>query len=141
VLRAQFALNHGDAAKALEELQVAAPYEMGAAREFCGALHPIYMRGEAYLAAGKGAEAAKEFQKILDHRGVVGSEPIGALVHLQMGRALTLVGESNKAKKAYEDFLAEWAGTDASIPVLKRARAEYMKLVGKQNLLGSREPD
>jgi eukaryotic-like serine/threonine-protein kinase len=129
VLRAQIALNHGDAAKALEELQVAAPYEVGAARDFCGALHPIYVRGEAYLAAGKGAEAATEFQKILDHGGVVGSEPIGALAHLQMGRALALVGESDKAKKAYEDFLAEWSGADAAIPILKRARAEYSNLV------------
>ena len=66
VLRAQIALNHRDAAKAIEELQVAAPYEVGAARDFCGALHPAYVRGEAYLAAGKGAEAATEFQKILD---------------------------------------------------------------------------
>ncbi|WP_433975565.1 winged helix-turn-helix domain-containing protein [Tunturiibacter lichenicola] len=131
VIRAQLALNHGDAAKAIEELQVAAPFEVGAARDFCGALHPVYVRGEAYLAAGKGAEAATEFQKILDHRGVVGSEPIGALAHLQMGRALALAGETDKAKQAYEDFLAEWAGADASIPVLKRAHAEYMKLVSK----------
>jgi eukaryotic-like serine/threonine-protein kinase len=142
VLRAQLALNHRDAAKAIEELEVAAPYEVGAARDFCGALHPVYVRGEAHLAAGKGAEAATEFQKILDHRGVVGSEPIGALAHLQMGRALALAGEADKAKQAYEDFLAEWVEADASIPVLKRARTEYMKLVGKQNLLGSRsEPD
>jgi eukaryotic-like serine/threonine-protein kinase len=69
-----------------------------------------------------------EFQKILDHRGVVGSEPIGALAHLQMGRALALLGESDRAKKAYEDFLAEWEGADASIPILKRARAEYVNL-------------
>ncbi len=128
VLRAQLALNHGDAAKAIEELQVATPYEVGPARDFCGALHPVYVRGEAYLAAGKGAEAGREFQKILDHRGVVGSEPIGALVHLQMGRALALAGETDKAKQAYEDFFAEWAGADAAIPVLKRARAEYMNL-------------
>ena len=90
------------------------------------------------MAAAKGKLAATEFQKILDHRGVVGSEPIGALTHLQMGRALALAAETDKAKQAYEDFLAEWAGADASIPVLKRASAEYMKLVGKQNLLGSR---
>ena len=128
VLRAQLALNHGDATKAIEELQVAIPYEEGAARDFCGALHPVYVRGEAYLAAGKGAEAAKEFQKILDHRGVVGSEPIGALAHLQIGRALALAGETDKAKQAYEDFLAEWEGADAAIPVLKRARTEYVNV-------------
>ncbi len=130
VLRAQLALNHGDAAKAVEELQVAAPYEVGAARDFCGALHPVYVRGEAYLAAAKGELAATEFQKILDHRGVVGSEPIGALAHLQMGRALALAGETDKAKQAYEDFLAEWEGADAAIPVLKSARTEYLNLVG-----------
>jgi hypothetical protein len=128
VLRAQLALNRNDPAKALEELEVAVPYELGAARDFCGALHPVYMRGVAYLAAGKGAAAAAEFQKILDHRGVVGSEPIGALAHLQMGRALVLAGETGRAKKAYEDFFAAWAGADAEIPILKRARAEYMKL-------------
>jgi hypothetical protein len=130
VLRAQLALNHNDAAKAVEELQVAVPYELGAARDFCGALHPVYVRGEAYLAAGKGAAAAAEFQKILDRRGVVGSEPIGALAHLQMGRALALAGETGQAKKAYEDFLAGWAGADAEIPILKRARAEYRNLAG-----------
>jgi eukaryotic-like serine/threonine-protein kinase len=128
VLRAQLALNRGDAAKALEELQVATSYELGAARDFCGALYPAYVRGEAYLAAAKGKLAATEFQKILDHRGVVGSEPIGALAHLQMGRALALAGETDKAKQAYEDFFAEWAGADAAIPVLKRARAEYVNL-------------
>jgi DNA-binding winged helix-turn-helix (wHTH) protein/tetratricopeptide (TPR) repeat protein len=130
VLRAQLALNQGDAAKAIEELQVAIPYEVGAARDFCGALHPVYVRGEAYLAAGKGAEAAKEFQKILDHRGVVGSEPIGALAHLQLGRALAVAGQKAEAKRAYEDFFAMWKKADAAIPVLKRARAEYVNLAG-----------
>ncbi len=128
VIRAQLALNSGDPAKAIEELQAAAPYEVGAARDFCGALHPVYVRGEAYLAMAKGQLAAAEFQKILDHRGVVGSEPIGALVHLQMGRALALAGETDKAKQAYEDFFGEWAGADAAIPVLKRARDEYVNL-------------
>jgi tetratricopeptide (TPR) repeat protein len=126
VLRARLALNHGDAAKAIEELRVAVPSEFGAARDFCGALHPVYVRGEAYLAAGKGAESAGEFQKILDHRGVAGSEPIGALAHLQMGRALALSGETGPAKNAYEDFFEAWKGADSEIPILKRARAEYM---------------
>ena len=128
VLRARLALNHGHVAKAIEELQLAVPYELGAARDFCGALHPVYVRGEAYLAAGKGAEAAGEFQKILDHRGVVGSEPVGALAHLQMGRALALSGETGKAKNAYEDFFEAWKAADSEIPILKRARAEYMNL-------------
>jgi eukaryotic-like serine/threonine-protein kinase len=132
VLRAQLALDHGDSAKALEELQVAAPYEVGAARDFCGALHPAYVRGEAYLAAAKakGELAATEFQKILDHRGVVGSEPIGALAQLGLGRAWALAGEKGKAKSAYEDFFSLWKGGDSEIPILKRARAEYMNLLG-----------
>ena len=131
VLRAQLALNHGDAAKAIEELQVATPYEVGAARDFCGALHPLYVRGEAYLAAAKGELAATEFQKILDHRGVVGSEPVGALAQLGLGRAWALAGEKGKARSAYEDFFSLWKGADPEIPVLKRARAEYMNLVGR----------
>jgi tetratricopeptide (TPR) repeat protein len=128
VLRARLALNQGDAAKAIEELQVAVPYELGAARDFCGALHPVYVRGEVHLAVGNGAEAAREFQKILDHRGVVGSEPIGALAQLQIGRAWALAGETGKAKKAYEDFVAVWKEADSEIPILNRARAEYMNL-------------
>jgi eukaryotic-like serine/threonine-protein kinase len=104
VLRAQLALDHGDAAKAIEELQAAAPYEVGAARDFCGALHPVYVRGEAYLVMAKGQLAAAEFQKIRDHRGVVGSEPVGALSQLWLGRAWALAGEKGKAMSAYEDF-------------------------------------
>jgi tetratricopeptide (TPR) repeat protein len=130
VLRAQLALNRGDATKAIEELQVAAPYEVGAARDFCGALHPVYVRGEAYLAMAKGQLAAAEFQKILDHRGVVGSEPVGALAQLGLGRAWALAGEKGKARSAYEDFFKLWKSADSEIPILKRARAEYMNLVG-----------
>ena len=130
VLRAQLALSHGDAAKAIEELQVAAPYEVGAARDFCGALHPVYVRGEAYLAMAKGQLAATEFQKILDHRGVVGSEPVGALAQLGLGRAWALAGEKGKAMSAYEDFFELWKSADSEIPILKRARAEYMNLAG-----------
>jgi DNA-binding winged helix-turn-helix (wHTH) protein/tetratricopeptide (TPR) repeat protein len=128
VLRARLALNHGDAEKAIEELQVAVPYELGASRDFCGALHPVYVRAEAYLAAGKGAEAAGEFQKILDHRGVVGSEPVGALAQLGLGRARALAGDREKAKKAYEDFFAGWKEADEDLPVLRRARVEFAGL-------------
>ena len=73
--------------KAIELLQVTAPYELGVSRLLFGALYPVYFRGEAYLAAHQGAEAAIEFQKLLDHRGIVGSDPIGALAHLQLARA------------------------------------------------------
>lgn len=109
MLRARLALNHGDAGKALELVQAAVPNELGAPRvsihALFGALYPVYLRGEAYLAAHKGAEAAAEFQKILDHRGIVLSDPIGALARLQLGRAFALSGDQAKAKTAYQDFL------------------------------------
>jgi tetratricopeptide (TPR) repeat protein len=91
-------------------------------------LYPVYVRGEAYLAARKGSEAAAEFQKILDHRGIVLNEPIGALAHLQLGRAYTLSGDTAKAKAAYQDFLTLWKDADPDIPILKQAKAEYAKL-------------
>ena len=131
-LRALLALNHGEPAKAIELLQIAVPYELGAPRSsfhgFFGALYPVYVRGEAYLAAHQGAEAAAEFQKILDHRGIVVSDPIGALAHLQLGRALALSGDKAKAKTAYQDFLTLWKDADPDIPILKQAKAEYAKL-------------
>jgi hypothetical protein len=128
VLRARIALNQGDASGAIEMLQVAAPYELGASRLLFGALYPIYVRGEAHLTAHQGAEAAIEFQKILDHRGVVGSDPIGALAHLQLGRAFALAGDKTKAKTAYQDFFTLWKDADPDVPVLKRAHAEYVTL-------------
>jgi DNA-binding winged helix-turn-helix (wHTH) protein/tetratricopeptide (TPR) repeat protein len=128
VIRARILLNHGEPSKAIEELQVCVPYELGASRLLFGALYPVYVRGEAYLAAHQGAEAAIEFQKILDHRGVVGSDPIGALAHLQLARSATLTGDKAKARSGYEDFFVLWKNADAGIPVLKQARAEYLKL-------------
>ena len=93
-----------------------------------GALYPIYLRGEAHLAAHQGAEAAIEFQKILDHRGVVGSDPIGALAHLQLGRAYSLTGDKIKAKSAYQDFLTLWKDADPDIPIFRAAKQEYARL-------------
>ena len=131
-IRAQIALNDGKAAKAIDQLQIAAPYELGTPRSAIhgnfGALYPVYVRGEAYLAAHQGAKAAAEFQKILDHRGIVVSDPIGALAHLQLGRALALSGDKTKAKTAYQDFLTLWKDADKNIPVLNQAKAEYAKL-------------
>src|SRR3984885_12560064 len=132
VVRAFLALNHGDPAKAIEILQVAVPYELGQPRStqtgFFGALYPIYARGQAYLAAGQGAEAAREFQKILDHPGIMVGDPIGVLAHLQLGRAYGMRGDTTKAKAAYQDFLTLWKDADPDIPVLKQAKAEYAKL-------------
>ena len=128
VIRAQIALNRADPAKAIERLQVAVPYEMGACRLLFGQLYPIYLRGGAYLAAHKGVDAANEFQKILGHRGVVGSDPIGALAQLQLARAFTMAGDKTKAKTAYEVFFILWKNADPDIPILKKARAEYARL-------------
>ncbi|MGO4882643.1 MAG: protein kinase domain-containing protein [Bryobacteraceae bacterium] len=128
-LRARLALNHGEPSKAIELLQVSLPYDLGAPRcsyhGFFGTLYTAYVRGEAYLAAHEGAQAAAEFQKILDHRGIVVSDPIGALAHLQLGRALALTGDKIKAKAAYEEFLTLWKDADPDIPIFKQAKAEY----------------
>ncbi len=83
---------------------------------------------KSILAAHQGAEAAAEFQKIVDHRGIVFNEPIGALAHLQIGRAYTMQGETTKAKAAYKDFLTLWKDADPDIPTLIAAKAEYAKL-------------
>ena len=119
----------------LELRAVVAPasrYELGtppcSAVGFFGNLSTIYVRGLAYLAAHQGAEAAIEFQKILDHRTIVVSDPIGALTHVQLGRAFAMSGQIDKAKAAYEDFFGLWKNADAGIPVAEQARAEYAAL-------------
>jgi tetratricopeptide (TPR) repeat protein len=131
-LHALSALAHRAPADALERLQKALPYDfaMPHTRFFAmfGGLYTAYVRGEAYLAAGRGPEAAAEFQKILDHRGLVLADPVGALARLQLGRAYRMSGDSIKAKSAYQDFLTLWKDADADLMVLKDARAEYAKL-------------
>ena len=86
------------------------------------------MRGQAYLATREGSKAAIEFQKVLDHRGVVVNGPIGALAHLQLGRAYAMQGDTAKAKAAYQDFLTLWKDADPDIPILKSAKREYADL-------------
>jgi eukaryotic-like serine/threonine-protein kinase len=130
-VRGRLALNKGDASGAIASLAAAAPYELGATRAIglnWTAMFPVFVRGEAYLAARRGGEAAAEFQKILDHRGLVLNQPIGALAHLGLGHAYVLQGDIPKAKAAYQDFLTLWKDADADIPVLQRAKAEYAKL-------------
>jgi tetratricopeptide (TPR) repeat protein len=127
--RSALALNSGNAQGALDVLSAAAPYQLGHTNEdFTFALYPIYFRGQAYLAAKNGSAAITEFQKILDHSGVIGNEPIGALAHLGLGRAYALSGDSTKAKTAYQDFFALWKTADPDVPILKEAKAEYAKL-------------
>jgi hypothetical protein len=91
-------------------------------------LHSAYLRGEAFIAAHRYVEAAAEFQKILDHRGLVGMDSIGALVHLQLGRMFALSGDEAKARAAYQHFLALWKDADPDTPILEQANAEYAKL-------------
>ena len=130
-LRGKLGLLRANPQDALHSLNVAVPYELGLpALSFYNwpNLYPVYVRGEAYLAAHQGREAAAEFQKILDHRGIVLNEPIGALAHLQLGRAYAMQGDLAKARAAYNDFLTLWKEADPDIPVLKEAKAEYAKL-------------
>jgi hypothetical protein len=130
MIYAQAALDHHDPSKAIEILQVSTPFELGTSRPdtFMPSLCTAYLRGEAFLAADRGKEAAAEFQKILDHRGIVKNDLIGALAHLQMGRAYAMQADTLDAKTAYQDFLTLWKDADPDVPVLKQARIEYAKL-------------
>jgi eukaryotic-like serine/threonine-protein kinase len=127
LLRAALSLRQSNPQKAIESLGAATPYELASAPWY-GPMIPVYLRGEAHLAAHEGAEAAAEFQKILDHRGLVNNSPIGALAHLGLGRAYALAGDTAKARAAYQDFLALWKDADPDIPILKQAKAEYTQL-------------
>jgi eukaryotic-like serine/threonine-protein kinase len=132
VLRALAALERGKPADSIESLQVALPYELAvnglSFNFYLGGLHSAYVRGNALVAAHRYTEAAAEFQKILNHRGIVGSDPIGALAHLQLGRVYTLAGDKAKATTAYQDFLTLWKDADPGTPLLKQAQAECAKL-------------
>ncbi|HXY04302.1 MAG TPA: hypothetical protein VEI49_12060, partial [Terriglobales bacterium] len=128
-IRGTNALQAHAAGKAIDALTATAPYELGGAAQTVNfALYPVYFRGCALLAADQGNAAASEFQKILDHPGVVVNEPIGALAHLQLGRAYVMQSDNSKAKTAYQDFLTLWKDADPDIPILKQAKAEYAKL-------------
>jgi tetratricopeptide (TPR) repeat protein len=130
-LRAKSALTRGNVSEAIESLRAATSYELGTTTSSAygwTALYPVYVRGEAYLAAHQANEAAAEFQKILDHRGIVLNSPIGALAHLQIGRAYAMQDDTAKAKAAYQDFLTLWKDADPDIPSLIAAKAEYAKL-------------
>lgn len=118
--------------RAIEALQTAAPYELGEPRStfygYFGALYPVYLRGVAYLAAHQGPAAAVEFQKILDHRGIVLDDFIGALAHLQLGRALALSADKAKAAAAYRDFLTLWEHAEPDVRILIDAKKELAAL-------------
>ena len=119
-----------NAAKAVQALAVASPYELGvpANGTFWINLYPVYVRSQAFLAAHQGAQAAAEFQKILDWRGVVANEPIGALAHLGLARSYALINDLPKSRAAYNAFLTLWKDADPNIPILQQATSEYAKL-------------
>jgi tetratricopeptide (TPR) repeat protein len=129
-IRALVALSRNDSSKAIEALQPTAPYEIGTpgAGTFSPNLYPVYVRAEAYLAGHQGSEAIIEFQKILDHRGVVVNASIGALARLGLARAYLLRGDNPKARATFQDFLALWKDADPDIPILIAAKSEYAKL-------------
>jgi len=135
-LRALLALGANNPLRALEVLQPAATYEFaqpgisfyGAGGGAFGAMYPIYVRGAAYLALHKPTEAAAEFQKILDHPGIVLEDPMGAIARLQLGRALARTGDTAKAKAVYADLLALWKDADPDLELPKRAKAEFSAL-------------
>jgi serine/threonine protein kinase/tetratricopeptide (TPR) repeat protein len=133
-LRALEALNQDDPARALEMTQAAAPYELAVpgtayftGASFLGALYPVYVRGLAYSRMGRHREAAAEFQKILDHPGIVLNDPIGPMARLQLARALSASGDRVKSAAAYKDILALWKDGDPDIPVVQEAKAESAK--------------
>jgi serine/threonine protein kinase/Flp pilus assembly protein TadD len=128
-IRAAAELNAHNPTQAIIDLEAAAPYELGQPPQLqLGTLYPVYVRGQAQLIAHNGQAAAIEFQKILDHRGVVLNYPLGALAHLGLARAHALSGDTAKARTAYQGFLALWKDADPDIPILKEAKAEYEKL-------------
>jgi DNA-binding winged helix-turn-helix (wHTH) protein/tetratricopeptide (TPR) repeat protein len=127
--KAAIEMKEGNPAQAIIVLENVAPYELaGPISPQVGTLYPVYLRGQAYLLAHDGTAAAGEFQKLLDHRGIVLNYPLGALAHLQLGRAYAMSGETTKAKATYQDFLRLWKDADPDIPILKEAKAEYAKL-------------
>jgi len=133
ILQALAALGRGKPADGVERLQTTVRYELAVNglnfnHFYLGGLHSAYVRGEALIAAHRYAEAAAEFQKILDHRGIVGLDPIGALAHLQLGRVFALSGDKAKAKAAYEAFLGLWKDADPDVSILRSAKAEYDRL-------------
>jgi tetratricopeptide (TPR) repeat protein len=126
-VRAAMKLQSGDPAAAIQILHSTLEYDLAYVAPFNN-LYPAYIRGEAYLQLREGRLASEEFQKLLDHPGIVGRNAIGALSHLQMARAQKLLGERAAALKSYEDFLALWKTADANLPVYQQAQAEYANL-------------
>jgi tetratricopeptide (TPR) repeat protein len=128
-IRAAALLANHNPAEAVHELEVTSSYELGSTMwYYVTPLCPVYLRGQAYLAMNKGREAAAEFQKYVDHPGLVRNFPLGALARLGLARAYAMQGDTAKARTAYQEFLTLWKDADPDIPILKQANAEYAKL-------------
>jgi tetratricopeptide (TPR) repeat protein len=129
-IRAAIEIDRHRPAWAIEVLEAAAPYELGYPNpQFGGGLlYPTYVRGEAYLLLERGREAAAEFQKFADHRGIVENGLLGALARLGLARAYALEGDAAKARAAYQDFFTLWKDADSDIPILRQAQSEYAKM-------------
>ena len=128
-VQGMLAVRRGNTQEVAADFQAMASHErMIALDETTPLMVPVYVAGEAYLAAHQGSEAAAEFQMIIDHPGLTGYATVGALAHLGLGRAYVLAGDNSKAKTAYEDFLALWKDADPGVPILQQAKAEYAKL-------------
>jgi eukaryotic-like serine/threonine-protein kinase len=128
MVRASIELNRHDYDTAVESLRAAQRYELGLPPLGVAPLAVLYLRGYALLGAHQNKEAAAEFQRILDHPGIVVNSPIASLAQLGLGRVLAAAREATKARTAYQDFLALWKDADPDIPILKQAKAEYAKL-------------
>jgi predicted Zn-dependent protease len=127
VIEASLDLKQGSAQRAVDLLRGTTAYELTTSL-WGGMLFSIHVRGQAYLTAHDGGAAAGEFLRMIDHRCVAGNRVQGALAHLGLGRAYALTGDKEKARAAYQDFLALWKDADPDIPILKQAEAEYAKL-------------
>ncbi len=128
-IRAQLELLRGNANGALHFLASAAPYELGET-EPLPSLFPVFLRGEAYLQLRNGNSAAAEFQKVLDHPGIMGALLHGALARLDQARARALNGDLAGSRQSYQDFLARWRNADPQTPLMRQAKSEYAKLPG-----------
>jgi hypothetical protein len=120
-------ISKNNSSQAILDLEAATPYELGGTLSL-QYLYPVWVRGQAHLAARNGVAAAAEFQKVIDHPGIVLNQPIGSLAHLELGRAYILSGDNIKARASYENFFTLWKDADPDIPILIAAKSEYAKL-------------
>jgi tetratricopeptide (TPR) repeat protein len=128
-IQAAIQLGRNNPAKAVQELEVTSRFEMGdAMHSETASLFPVYLRGQAFLALHQGREAAAEFQKYIDHPGIVMSYPLGALARVGLARAYAMQGNTAKARAAYQEFFSLWKDADPDVPILKQAKVEYAKL-------------